>query len=393
MMPDTTAGICPARLTIRRPSQLDGLRNALLLLFLLAAGRLGMAQEPLHERLGFSTGSLTNQSAEHIRRTFTEAGRVGRWIRADCDWSVVERVPGTLEWEPVDRWVDIARELGLNVVMVVAYTPTWARPACLSDKLHSAPDRRHLDEWRAFCDSVATRYGRGKGIHHFEIWNEPNAQEFYSTLNKDHTCRSAATYREVLAGAAERIRARDERAQILVGGIWPKAEDNEWNRVVGSRLWLQRQYGSTPDSARAFSASFDLLGYHPYAVYEDRAGGSTGGPLSEPEALNPFLLTAELHAIMVAHGDGDKQIWATELGARTGGAHLPRVDEATQARWVGEYLNQWGRWDFAGKLFWYNIQDECPPQDPAGWCHYGVLRFDGSRKPAYHELLRWAQGR
>jgi hypothetical protein len=346
--------------------------------------------EPLYEDLGFSPGWLSNASEDHVDSLFQEAVAVGRWIRGGCSWSDVETVQNTMVWTPVDRWVDSAArpEIEMNMVLILAEAPVWARPVCLQDSIHAAPDTSHLQDWIDFCAAAASRYSQRNNIHHYEIWNEPNAQVFYTTYNATHSCASAATYRRVFLAASDAIRLADTSAVILVGGIWPKAEDDSSNAVIGSKLWLRQLYGTTQNSSTEFSNHFDVLGYHPYATYPDPS--NTGGPLSLPNSTNRFKLTEELHDIMESHGDGNKEIWATEFGARTGGTNMPHVDEATQAKWVNDYLEQWKSWDFAGKAFWYNIWDECPTVGLGGWCHYGAIRNDWSKKPAYDELNNWA---
>jgi hypothetical protein len=49
------------------------------------------------------------------------------WLRVLIDWHLVEPMPGAFDWGYVDHWINGARQRGLNVLGLIAYTPDWAR--------------------------------------------------------------------------------------------------------------------------------------------------------------------------------------------------------------------------------------------------------------------------
>jgi len=80
-------------------------------------------------------------------------------------------------------------------------------------------------------------------------------------------------------------------------------------------------------------------------------------------------------------GDGAKQIWATEYGAPTGGAGWS-VSERMQAAQIAQAISLWKSYPWAGVLLIHTLRD---PADigPASHEHwYGLLREDGTAKPA-----------
>jgi hypothetical protein len=86
---------------------------------------------------------------------------------------------------------------------------------------------------------------------------------------------------------------------------------------------------------------------------------------------------------MTSYGDGAKQIWGTEFGYPTGGQQS--MSEQTQADYVNPTIDTWYSHSFAGPLLWYCGRDSgtsaIDRED-----HFGLLRYDGSAKPAYLAL-------
>lgn len=97
-----------------------------------------------------------------------------KWLRFDFDWASAELSPGSYRWTYIDRVVHKARARGLRILATPAYTPTWARPAGTTDK-HPPTDPA---TYAAFVGAAARRYAP-LGVHHWEIWNEPNVQQFW----------------------------------------------------------------------------------------------------------------------------------------------------------------------------------------------------------------------
>jgi hypothetical protein len=83
---------------------------------------------------------------------------------------------------------------------------------------------------------------------------------------------------------------------------------------------------------------------------------------------------------MVNHGDGSKQIWATEEGAPTSDSG---VTDAQQAATITEAYAIFRSEPWAGPLFVYTYRDSGDEN------RFGLLREDGSRKPAW-EAFRHA---
>lgn len=312
------------------------------------------------QRAGFSPGYAINHvSDRQLAGDLDDMKATGaRWLRVDVDWSIVEQERGKRDWSVPDRVVTAAVARGFKMILVAAYTPTWARPLGTTDKW--APDPALFAD---FAGAVARRYAR-KGIHTFQVWNEPNIQGFW------HPLPEPAVYTVLLKKAYAAIRAADSRAKVLAAGLSPAADDL-LRTGIAPETFLERMYDA---GARGY---FTAVAMHPYSFPDQ--------PM-DPRPWNPFYNLPRLRAIMVAHGDSAKKIWGTEYGAPTG-RWLTAATESTQAQMVTAAYDAWNKWSWTGPLLWYSNRDSGANVLDAEQ-NFGLIRHDGSRKPGYAAFVR-----
>ena len=90
-----------------------------------------------------------------------------------------------------------------------------------------------------------------------------------------------------------------------------------------------------------------------------------------------------MRTLMVARGDGAKAIWITEFSAPTSDNPLA-VSPARQAAIAAAGVARAEAMPFLGGFFWYQLRDSTA----AGRDHFGLLRADGTPKPAYAVYAR-----
>ncbi|HYF59242.1 MAG TPA: cellulase family glycosylhydrolase [Burkholderiaceae bacterium] len=285
-----------------------------------------------------------------------------RWVRFDFDWSAIQP-DGPRGWalERFDSVVDRLADAGMAVLGLLAYTPAWARRRA-STKFHPPADPREFAE---FAGRLATRY-RGRGVRAWEIWNEPNLGRFWRPIP------DAAGYVRLLSAASTAIRAADPTATIVTGGL---AQPRRAPDAIDAVGFVRALY------AHGASGTFDALGNHPYTAPAIPGDGCCDNWSRMDDGA------ASVRGLMRAHGDAGKPVWITEYGAPTHGrdAFGTTVPEPRQARMLEAAYREAARADWIGPVFWYNLRDFCPPaQDSSTECHYGLLRHDGSPKPAWH---------
>jgi len=142
--------------------------------------------------------------------------------------------------------------------------PEWAFPA-----------HEHLNEWTAFLEAVVARYG--DDITDWEIWNEPNLEQFWP--------QSAPVegYFELVKKSYRLIKQKYPRATVLLGGMA--------NQPSAFVYWEKLL-------ALGVAEYCDALAYHPYGVVG--------------EELVPIL--QRIRRLVPANGPRPKPLWVTEYG-------------------------------------------------------------------------------
>jgi hypothetical protein len=284
------------------------------------------AVTPPPDGYGFGVGApMTYMSnADADRELDAVAKTKATWLRVLIDWHLVEPMPGAYNWGYVDHWVNGARQRGLNVLGLIAYTPDWARAP---GSYFSAPPV-DPNTFAAFSEKVVQRY-RDR-ISNWEIWNEPNVPLFFGQVPD-----RADRYTELLKTAYPAIKASQPDSTVIAAGL--------------SRAWA-------PDDPPTFvkamydlgaKGSFDAMAMHPY-VYPNGIGVDDHNGWSDVERV---------HQLMVAKGDGGKKIWMTEIGAPTSAPSAAGVSQQEQARQITDVLWKAAQSGFSGPAFVFSIRD------------------------------------
>jgi putative cell wall-binding protein len=306
-------------------------------------------------RAGFAPGSmiLWESDADLARDLDSMVAAGGSWVRFDFDWPSIQPNAGSFNWTNTDRLVAAATSRGLKVLALPTYTPAWARPAGTSDK---TPPTNPAD-FATFVRAAAQRYA-GRGVHHWEIWNEPNLSVFWSPAP------NPVAYTNLLKVAHAAIKGVDPSAAVLFGGLAPAADGVE---QISPITFVRSAYGA---GAHGY---FDAVAVHPYSWPAMPVEPGT-------ETWNAFMRMTGIHDLMTSNGDGDKQIWGTEYGAPTG-TNSRSVSEDTQALMASQVLGAMAQRSWTGPLFWYSARDRgtnlTDIED-----NFGLIRFDGTPKKA-----------
>ena len=344
------------------------------------------------EQFGLAAGCCTADGVSFAAQVEGYAATGAGWVRMGFSWRQTETTPGVFMW-PRDDMVTSFRATGMKVLGVLSATPAWAtEPTC--EQTHGAKCApTNPAHFAAYAAAVAERYD-GDGVmdapgsprvHAWEIWNEPNIAAFW------RPAPDPAAYTRLLGAAATAIRAADPEATIVSAGLSPAGGAH------APAEFLRAMY------ANGAAGSFDALGFHPYSY---PAFPTKIAAWNAWQQMFNTSLPATLRSLMIANGDGAKQIWATEYGAPTGGdtnndgvslcalgdtlgLNEDRcLGEDRQAAMVTEAYDLWQSYPWAGPLFWYSYQD-LNTGTLSIENNFGLLRSDGSRKPA-HEAYRAA---
>jgi hypothetical protein len=295
-----------------------------------------------------------------------KAGDLGvGWVRLFLNWKDAEPADNAYNAayiSSVARDVAAYRVTGVKVLVVVTGSPQWASGSASGI---GAPDPA---QYAAFIDHVMVA---APGVGAWEIWNEADGNLFWENGPQP------AAYAALLRATYPVVKARDRNAIVVSTGM------------IGNHFdFLERLYDN---GAQGF---FDAVGVHtdtpcliaaPNYFYRE-ADGRIG--------RYTFTGYREVHHVMARHGDGAKPIWMTEIGWNTSstapnscrdgvsaGAKPAGVTQAQQAEYLKDAYACLAADPFVAVALWFSLQDTANRPNYDG--HLGLLRADGSAKPAY----------
>jgi hypothetical protein len=333
--------------------------------------------------LGIAAGSsLTGLSSSQLdSRLQAIAASGASWIRFDFDWSIIQPDNAqTYQWSTYDNIMADSVKYHLKVLAILDYTPAWAHDSNCNGGNKCAPS--NPAQFADFATAVDQRY-KADGLHYFEVWNEPNNPSFWQPTP------NTADYTTLLKQTYIALHAADPLSYVITGGLSPQATTND------SYSPIDFLSGIYSDGAGGY---FDGVGDHPYTFPLTPAADAD-------DAWTQMAGTSDsLRSVMVANGDSNKKIWITEFGAPTGGpgpvstiadpnlAASPYVDdEGLQAKDLSDALSLYRTYNWVGPFFYYTFQDSGTDQSTSE-NFFGLLRADGSQKPAYDIFLQASQG-
>lgn len=196
---------------------------------------------------------------------------------AGVAWAQLEPERGKWDFTLLDRYVRIAAEHDVAIVLTLGLTPAWAsaRPDEASAYgMGNAAEPRNLADWQEYVRAVVTRY---KGvIHNYEIWNEPNIRGSFTG--------GVTAMLQLSRAAYEVVKAVDATA-IVVSPSATSDTGVEWLDDFLKRGGCQYA---------------DVIGYHFYVTPDP------------PEAMIP--LVRKVKNSLRARGCVGKPLWNTESG-------------------------------------------------------------------------------
>nr|VDG61966.1 Beta-xylosidase [Streptococcus thermophilus] len=327
-------------------------------------------------------------SAEQVEKSFRTAKEMGvEWTRVGAPWYHIERERGQYNWKFLDQTVAMAEKYDIKIMMQVSTAPQWAtsvgdmseaeKNSLDHHKDTYAPKQEHYDDYANYFAEVVKRYAP-QGVLDYEVWNEPSMRGFWRE-SPDNPNPSPESYTKLLRATYPKAHAANKDVNVIAGGqvVLPTEQDGS---VINSVEYLERMY------AAGAKGHFDSLAHHPYGIgaeYWEYNGWAY--MFNEPQTKR--APGKSLHSVMTAHGDGHKEIWLTETGQDT-----LNVDEATQAATYQDYLEAWNKTANLGPIIFYQLHDRKPYGSKDKEDYFGVLRADGSWKPAAHTIKNFAGG-
>jgi len=280
------------------------------------------------------------QHKHKVPDTLELIARMGAaWIRDEISWGGVERKKGQYTFDKYfDQYMEAAGKLGIRPLILFDYGND------LYGKGESPRTPEAFVGFAEYCRQLMRRYG--PVCRDWEVWNEPNITVFWKPKPnvEDYTSLMKAVY--------PAAKAANPKATIV--GVCTAGTDFKFIEGV-----LQRDGGKF----------MDAISVHPYRYPRP------------PEASDLLGEMGRLKAMLDQYGVGHLKVWLTEYGYPT--QQDPRgVAQHRSAAYLVRTSLLALSLPYIERLFIYDFQDDGP--DPKYNEHnFGVIRFDGSPKPAY----------
>jgi hypothetical protein len=299
------------------------------------------------------------------------------WVKQQVQWRDVEQPSkGNYNWDALDNLVEAANSRGIRVLFSVLRTPYWALPLSCRNSGDCPP--ANYDDYGDFMAALGGRY-KGRGMA-YEIWSEQNLKREWNPI-------SACNYVYLLKVSYNRIKAVDPQAMVISGGLTPTGV-NDPNIAIDDRAFLQQMYDC---DMRGWC---NAVGAHPsgYNNPPDVDFGWTDGNTGYKNHRSFFFKNTmeDYRNIMVAKGDGARDIWITEFGWAVG-TPLPGYEyaadntEAERAAWVVKAYQMAKNWGFVGVMTLWNLNYRiaAPGSEQA---LFGILNAGYAPTPSYLAL-------
>lgn len=268
-------------------------------------------------------------------------------VRLTLDWHRIETRPGTYRWQRSDRLLKALRARGLDPVVTLWGTPSWANGG-------AGPNVAPLDgtDFEQFARTAALRY---RFVRNWVVWNEPNKGAWLRPA-------SPRTYvRQILNPAYRGIKAVNRRARVAGGVTAPRGGQGGVSPVDFIRRMDQA------------GARLDAYAHHPYPVFPGDTpffGGCNCKTIT--------MASLERLLRLVDRAFPGARVWLTEYAYQTNPPDVFGVTPLQQARFVAEAARRVHAAPKVDMLIHYLYRDE---PDLGRW-QSGLETLDGREKPA-----------
>ena len=289
------------------------------------------------ERDGIHSFHVVHVAGIRVVRTSVNWGDIARSAPADA----TDPHDPAYDWTRVDDSVDRIVANGLQPLLSVLKTPTWARKRP-GGKTPNASDVG------AFMTAVARRYDgtRRPRVRLLQLWNEPNLKSYLDSRG------GPAAYRAMLSAADAAVHRVHEDNVLVGGGLGPFGGPRGRYGIAPLKFMRRLFRKDTP---------FDVWSHHPYT-----SGPPAHSAYAKDDASMGDLpqIRRVLRRARAAGRIRSTRLWVTEFSWDTKPPDPFGVPVREHARWVAEALYRMWR-NRVEVAIWFQLRDN--PHDGHWW--------------------------
>ncbi len=310
------------------------------------------------------------------------------WLRRNAlMWSDIEPTEGVFNWgaaSGLEQEMINASQKGLDLILVVRSTPTWAQK--VPGYFCGPVSQDKLQAFANFMYEAVKRYSVAPyNVHDWQIWNEPDADYTYVATDSLYGCwgnqsdsyYGGTYYAEALKAVYPRVKQANPRAQVIIGGLLLDCNNcSNQNKFLEGVLRHQDLNGNFDGKNY-----FDGVAFHAYDFY-----GSQLGAFSNPNWASRWdttgpVLSAKAHfvkGVLNSYNASDKYLMNTEAALRLCNVSPDDNFNTTKAYYIAQ-LYAVSIVEGLKATIWYDAF--------GGWCNTGLLNQDLSPTQAYTAFL------
>jgi hypothetical protein len=262
-------------------------------------------------------------------------------------------------WGGLDKTVEAAAAAGVQPILDIVGTPTWAYNVQPGTWTGGDPN---LTQLGSFAKALALRYDGSHSepaVHAFSVWNEPN-------FNRNLYPQNPRYYLSMVNAVAQPVHAASPDNLMLAGELAPfkhSPSKTDKNSVIPPLQFMHTMLciSTSKPYKRTCTpkANIDVWTHHPYSDTGPygKATGAGGVELGDLPAMNSLLKTAWKLGAINTQSKRAPQFWATEIGWSSNPPNKHGVPMTLLTRWLAESFYQSWR-SGVTVATWFLLQDE-----------------------------------
>jgi hypothetical protein len=353
-------------------------------------------------------------------------------MRAPLSWQVEQPNGPNDAMGSFKQFAVNAKNNGVKIVANIGYTPPWARTTLCKESTSNGIfcEPRSAQEYADWAGKMAAFYSQPEngGIHHWELWNEPNHTGFWKSGRSAAQNINPVLYANMVMKAYDAIRDADSTATVYIGATSPAGEYTPEPDAasIEPRSFLMQLYDEARSQGKDLGDHYTHFSHHAYTwsayrggaipnfhnvlgwymMYRDVTVGTNeqvngsftcptpaaGATLAQRAALLNNLASnarPSLRCIMKVYGASSKKIMQSEAGSLHGKFiynNPPNTEvnytETVQKQLIEQAFNLWVTYPWAESYYNFRWADGVPfsttamnVNDPDAQVRQGIIHI------------------